>query len=260
MGELNTPKFEFRAPGRCPLCGKDTEFVAVHSKPLTEHWYPNWFRDSLKCISCNSVPRQRAIFAVVELLYPEWRSALVHESSAGPGGASERFRAECPGYIASQYDETLGFGNMHPSGRYRSEDLEAQTFRNESFDLVITQDVFEHLFAPDRAIAEIARTLRPGGSHILTVPIVNRSKPSVRRARRDGTGVTNLLEPKYHGNPMSRNPILVTIDWGYDIIDYLATHSGLSVSMFYIDDISRGIRAAFNEVLVCRKAPALPPL
>jgi ubiquinone/menaquinone biosynthesis C-methylase UbiE len=46
---------------------------------------------------------------------------------------------------------------------------EAQSFPAESFDIVVTQDVFENLFAPDRAIKEIARTLRPGGAHIMTV-------------------------------------------------------------------------------------------
>ena len=35
-----------------------------------------------------------------------------------------------------------------------------------------------------RAIEEIARTLKPGGFHICTVPIMNKAEPSVRRARR----------------------------------------------------------------------------
>jgi SAM-dependent methyltransferase len=254
------PKFVFRAPGRCPLCEKQTNFVAVRDAPLAEEWYGHWFRDELRCTACGSLPRQRVIFAVVDMLYPNWRAAAIHESSPGPGGASQRFRSECRGYVATQYDAALGFGNTHPNRRYRSENLEAQTFPDESFDLVITQDVFEHLFAPDRAIAEIARTLRRGGAHILTVPIINGRMSSARRARRDNRGITYLLEPQYHGNPMSAEGSLVTVDWGYDIIDYLAAHSGLSVSMYYIDDVSRGIRAAMNEVLVCRKAPALPPI
>jgi hypothetical protein len=36
-----------------------------------------------------------------------------------------------------------------------SEDLEALTFPDESFDLVITQDVFEHVLRPAKAFAEI---------------------------------------------------------------------------------------------------------
>ena len=251
---------EFRAPGHCPVCGKDTEFVARRDKPLPKAYYPIWFRDELKCQSCQSLPRQRALFAVLEMLYPAWRGMAMHESSPGAGGASARFRAECPGYVVTQFDSTLGFGNMHPSGRYRSEDLERQTFEDASFDLVVTQDVFEHLFAPDRAIHEIARTLRPGGAHILTVPLANRGRVSERRARLTPDGIEHLKPESYHGNPMSSKGSLVTIDWGYDIVDYLAAHSGLSVSMFYIDDLTRGISASHIEVLVCRKAGSVPVL
>lgn len=252
-----SPKFEFRTSGWCPLCGNDTDFIAVREKPIPEQWFPNWFRDGLLCVSCGSIPRDRALFTVVEMFYPGWRDLRMHESSPSNRGASRKFRTGCASYVASQYDPVLGFGNLHPSQGYRSEDLEEQTFAGESFDMVLTQDVFEHLFAPDRAIREIARTLRPGGAHILTVPIVNGTRPSQRRARRDSAGISFLAEAQYHGNPMSGDGSLVTIDWGYDIVDYLSAHSGLSVSMVYIDDLSRGLRASRNEVLICRKL--LPP-
>jgi 2-polyprenyl-3-methyl-5-hydroxy-6-metoxy-1,4-benzoquinol methylase len=40
---------------------------------------------------------------------------------------------------------------------------------DESFDLVITQDVMEHVFAPAEAFSEIALILNPGGAYILSV-------------------------------------------------------------------------------------------
>jgi SAM-dependent methyltransferase len=49
----------------------------------------------------------------------------------------------------------------------RCEDLQALTFADESIDLHITQDVFEHLLDPRAAFREIARTLRVEGAHIL---------------------------------------------------------------------------------------------
>jgi ubiquinone/menaquinone biosynthesis C-methylase UbiE len=41
-------------------------------------------------------------------------------------------------------------------------------FENESIDLHVMQDVFEHLFTPSAAFREIARTLRAGGAHVFT--------------------------------------------------------------------------------------------
>ena len=126
--------------------------------------------------------------------------------------------------------------------------------------MVVTQDVFEHLFAPDRAIAEIERTLKPDGIYIMTVPIVRKDQPSIRRATlRDGS-VTHLLPAQYHGNPLSQSDSLVTIDWGYDIAHYLSACSGLTATIFSLEDISKGIQAEYNEIVVCRKTASNPTL
>lgn len=43
-------------------------------------------------------------------------------------------------------------------------------FPDESFDLVIASEVFEHLWADETAMAELVRVLRPGGRMAVTVP------------------------------------------------------------------------------------------
>jgi SAM-dependent methyltransferase len=197
------------------------------------------------------------MFTVLQMLFPTWRELSIHESSPSPRGLSLRLKAECRGYVETQYDPSIELGRFAPANAYRSEDLEHQTFPSQSFDLVITQDVFEHLFHPDLAIREIARTLRPGGAHVMTVPLVEGSAASKRRACIESGLVHHLLPAQYHGNPVSQDGSLVTIDWGYDILEYLSYHSGLSVSLIYIDDISSGLRASCNEVIVCRKISSI---
>ena len=194
---------------------------------------------------------------VLTMLYPNWRKLAIHESSPVPRGASLKMKNECAGYVFSQYDEELEFGRVHAEKGYRSEDLEKQTFESGIFDIVVTQDVFEHLFDPVAAAREIMRTLKPGGAHIFSVPIVRKSRPSMRRAEKIGSGVTHILEPQYHGNPMSSKGALVTIDWGYDILDILSK-SGHPHSLFHIDNIELGIRAELIEILVGRKSLASP--
>jgi SAM-dependent methyltransferase len=230
--------------GFCPICQCNVQFRAHNA----------WLRDSLLCSGCGSIPRERAIFAVIEMLYPQWRDLQIHETSPTIRGASLKLKTECPGYTYSYYNEQLALGSFHPQEGYRCENIDRMTFGDETFDLFISQDVFEHIFNPEAAIKEIVRILRLGGSTIMTVPLVRKSLPSERRAvlRSDGS-IVNLKPPEYHGNPINDKGALVTIDWGYDIAAYLSDHSRHPSWIVYLDDLSRGIRAEYIEVVIVRK-------
>jgi methionine biosynthesis protein MetW len=52
------------------------------------------------------------------------------------------------------------------------EDAAQLPFLDDSFDLVVCVEVLEHLFEPQRALAEMQRVVRRGGRLILTVPNV----------------------------------------------------------------------------------------
>lgn len=235
--------YHLEVEGRCPVCEQDTTFRSRDP----------WLRDHFLCQACGSQPRERALMRVLAQIAPDWRDRAIHESSPCTA-ASQRLASQAPAYVASQYAEGFEAGSIHPEFGQRVEDLERQTFADAQFDIVVTQDVFEHVFAPDLAIAEIARTLKPGGFHICTVPIMNKAGPSVRRARRRADGSVEHLAPEvYHGNPVDPRGALVTVDWGYDIADYLDQHSGLNTTIWTIEDMSQGISAEYIEVLVNRK-------
>jgi len=234
--------------GWCPICEAPARFYALG----------DWYRDQLRCDGCGSIPRERALMAVIAEHFPKWRELKIHESSPGKRGVSRKLQAECPGYVASQYDTSLPAGARHPDG-YLCENLESQTFLDHAFDLVVTQDVFEHVFRPDLAIREIGRTLKPGGAYVMTAPLVNKAHASRRRASLDHGEVVHHEEPQFHGNPIDPNGSLVTVDWGYDIAEFLTQHSGMPTTLFSFDDLSRGLRAEYLEVIVSwkRQAPLL---
>ena len=233
--------------GYCPTCDRTVTFTA----------YETWLRDHYCCSNCGSIPRERALMLCIERFFPQWREFRIHESSPGNRGASVKLASQSFSYIGSHYFPDTPLGATHSSG-WRNENLEDQTFADESFDLVVTQDVMEHIFHPDRAFQEIARTLKPGGAHVFTVPIVRKHQPSqIRASLGDDGQPVHLFPPEYHGNPIDGSGSLVTMHWGYDICDYIQQCSGLSTTMVYIDDLSHGIRAEYIEVLVSRK-PATP--
>ncbi len=53
---------------------------------------------------------------------------------------------------------------------FQQGDAEQLAFRDETFDLVICSEVLEHVPDPQRALAEIRRVTKPGGTVILTTP------------------------------------------------------------------------------------------
>lgn len=228
--------------GYCPTCAQEVTFVARDA----------WLRDHYHCSNCGSIPRERALMLTIETYFPNWRSLTIHESSPGNRGASKRLSQECSQYIPSHFFPDQKPGNI--VGKFRCENLEALSFADESIDLHVTQDVLEHVFHPPKVFSELARTLKPGGAHIYTVPIVNKSKPSKLRARVSDDGqIAHLEPPVYHGNPISDKGSLVTVDWGFDICQHIFDSCGLFTHLVYIDDLSKGIRAEYIEVLITVK-------
>lgn len=231
--------------GYCTTCNKQVVFIARDP----------WLRDHYVCSHCGSIPRERALMFAIETYFPDWRGLRIHESSPVNRGASKRLASECSGYVASQF-----FADQVPGstvGQFRCENLEALAFDDESIDLHVTQDVIEHVYEPSKVFKEIARTLRPGGAHVFTVPIVNKHAPSKVRATMGKDGkIAHLQPPVYHGNPINEEGSLVTVDWGYDICRHVFESSGLFTHLVIIDDLSKGIRAEYIEVLITVKPPA----
>lgn len=236
--------FFFECSGFCPCCDRKTRFRSRY----------DWLRDHLLCAHCRCIPRERALMLTVEREYPNWRRLRVHESSPGCRGASVKLRKQVRRYTATQFDPKTPPGKRLPGTSWTCENLERQTFPDASFDLVISQDVFEHVLDPSAAFKEIARTLRPGGAHIFTTPLVNKHKPSELWASHgpDGTIIYHQ-QPEYHGNPIDRKGSLVTMHWGYDITEHIHAACGLPTTIVHIDDLTHGIRAEFIEVCVTRK-------
>jgi hypothetical protein len=65
------------------------------------------------------------------------------------GGCSGKLKKMCNNYIASQFFPNDELGTT-VSG-FRNEDLTNQKFESKIFDLVVTQDVLEHVFNACRA-------------------------------------------------------------------------------------------------------------
>ena len=234
--------YYFSHNGYCVCCDSKVTFEAHNS----------WLRDHYFCMSCKCKPRERALMHTIEKYYPNWKTLAIHESSPIKRGASVKLGKYSTNYLASQYYPSHEFGSMIDG--FKNEDLEHQTFPDESFDLVITSDVMEHIYDPEKAFKEIARTLKKGGAHIFTVPIINKHIKTEIWATLGENGQPNFLrEPEFHGNPVDPNGSPVTMHWGFDMVDFIKKVSGLETDIVALYDQEHGIMGEFNEVFVTRK-------
>jgi SAM-dependent methyltransferase len=122
--------------------------------------------------------------------------------------------------------EINAIGRMHPflvtvpglvHVEYPEEDIQALSWEDQSFDLVLTSETLEHVPDPGRALAETYRVLRPGGRHVFTVPV-----EASLAASRSRSG----LPAEHHGRgggPFTlvtrRADLLVHTDFGRDLPD-----------------------------------------
>jgi SAM-dependent methyltransferase len=222
--------------GHCPVCDRAVRFANWQDNP----------RESPLCLHCGSVPRQRALQRVLAASR-DLANARVHESS--PSLCSFRaLRARCAHYAASYY--VPGHAPGAPLGVFRNVDLGAQPFPDGAFDAVVTQDVFEHVPDPRRALREISRTLRPGGLHVFTVPVTTGMATRTRAELRDGA-MHHLLPPEYHRDPSDPRGSLVVTDFGDDLAAFVQAH-GLRCRVEAVQDAQAGIPQPI-EVFVASK-------
>jgi SAM-dependent methyltransferase len=224
-------------PGYCPICG----LTVFHARGP-------WLRDEYLCERCQSIPRHRALICVLGKVAPDWPEQTIFESSPS-GPASSLIAQRCRNYTPSQYFEGVASGIY--VNKIRREDLRCLTLPDNSVDLVVTSDVFEHIVNPGAAFREIARVLRRGGLHVFTVPIFERPHTLVRVAD-DGT---ELMAPDYHGNPIGDGRSLVVREWGDDITDFIEAEAGTPTRRYRPHSWRLGIRGEMTDVLVSQKAP-----
>jgi SAM-dependent methyltransferase len=184
---------------------------------------------------------------------PDWRNRRIHESSPVPRGISVKMERECPSYIKTQFFPDQAFGTM--VNGVRNENLEALTFADESLDITITLDVMEHVYRPDLVMAEVWRTLSPGGLYICTFPVRKAQVTGWERRFEllpDGTR-RDFKEPEFHGNPVSSDGAIVTVDYGYDLHQSLASWAPFDVRVYRFADRTHGILGEYTEVIVARR-------
>jgi ubiquinone/menaquinone biosynthesis C-methylase UbiE len=101
-------------------------------------------------------------------------------------------------------------------------DAEGLPFDEATFDFVTCLEVLEHLIFPEKAVAEIARVLKPGGFAVITVPNLQFIEYLLQLARGKMPGPAadprhmSVFTHRFLGQMLQRNGLTVTRHAGCD--------------------------------------------
>jgi SAM-dependent methyltransferase len=206
---LSEPLPAVRA-GWCHVCRRPSRFTCSSGN----------LREDLVCAGCGLINRLRASLWLLESECAPGPSARIYVTEQVTA-LYQVLAARYPGIVGSEYlGEHVALGASVDG--IRNESVTGLTFDTGSLSHVLSFEVFEHVPDYRRAFAECARVLRPGGSLLFSVPFLRDAPQTLVRARvlADGT-VEHLLEPEYHGDPLSSDGCLCYQHFGWDMLDDL---------------------------------------
>ena len=223
---LGSEDHKMRIHGYCDACGKKVDFLLddLYREFSNFDTFNDFdstgglcFRERMVCPECGLNSRQRALIGMLPDYADRHSRIYMQEQITPPFRAVS---AKYPDVIGSEYlGEGLESGFVDENG-IRHEDATRLSFPDGSFDCVISQDVFEHVFDIDACLKEMYRVIRPGGRLIISVPFyTSESKTRVRARMKDGE-IEYVMKPIYHGNPMGGGSLLV-YDYGWDLLDWI---------------------------------------
>ena len=227
---------------KCHVCGKITDFIIDDKAVLLRE---------AKCSHCGASIRNSDVAGEILNFIQLPDADLVSASNelakrsilnACSSGYIHNALKDLPEYTCCEYLDGL------PSGEYQDGvlcvDLCNIPFPANTFDIIITEDVFEHIVGYEKAMEEILRVLKVGGCHILTVPVHENKKTESRVGKR----------PVYHDDPVRpEDGTLVITDWGEDIKDVIEKY-GYSVEVknvhpFYRREEVTDVDQSYEEYL-----------
>ncbi len=144
-------------------------------------------------------------------------------------------------FIGSEYSEDMD--KIHSFYPERCENILSLTFSDQLSNVVIVNDVFEHIPDIEKALGEIFRILLPGGCLISTFPFAVNSYESIIKAKLEKGKIVHLLEPEFHGDPVNPNGALVFQIPGWGIVETAKSCGFSDVTIDFVSSVKKGILA-----------------
>ena len=193
---------------RCGCCERLTIFLCSGSA------------ESRACMFCSANERYELLAAEIKERYGS-KLADMDVLELDPSSPLTKMLSGARKHVRTFYEAMEERGRVRRDGTI-CQDITALTFADESFDLIVSSDVLEHVPFLEDAFRESSRVLKRKGAHLFTVP--PRSKTKKRAELIEGK-LFHLEPPEYHRDPLSPQGILAFWDLGPDLGEVFGSDS-----------------------------------
>jgi SAM-dependent methyltransferase len=120
-----------------------------------------------------------------------------------------------------------------------NQNIQNTSYKDDCFDLILHQDVLEHVPDFKISIQETYRILKPKGYSLFSIPLFTKRNKTITRAKIINNRIIHTLEPRYHGSPLSKNGSLVFHEFGLDLFKEIKS-LGINASILLSHSILNG--------------------
>jgi SAM-dependent methyltransferase len=205
--------------GWCDCCGKVVP-LRIDAGPRFAH-HPS-LRAGMVCPRGTNARARLLLRMVRSLGLEQGRCALFEAHSPLASALKELTPLEM--HLSEYVDGGVPSGEtiMIANRPVTQQDMTATSYPDKFFDVVVHNDVLEHIPWHHAALRESGRILKPGGVLMFTVPFFIQLDQSVQLASLgpDGRVRQHIEPPEFHGDPI-RGSVLTFWHFGWDLLTSL---------------------------------------
>ena len=237
---LSLKKTSFDISNFCKVCNNKKASFSIDVKHggrlIKDLPIFNW-QESLLCSRCHLNNRIRLIASILQDILNEnlqqKKVYLMEQVTPLFAWVKQKFNQNHK-ILGSEY-----LGYQYQKGEIvqglKHEDVQNLSFLDNELDIILSNDVFEHIPNPILGFSECFRVLKRGGIMLATFPFHENKAKTIPRAILKANKVEHILEPEYHGNPIDEKGSLVFTDFGWDILEKIKKigFSSIAIDVYY---------------------------